>query len=324
MSTRQQLLTLLTDGRFHSGTELGVRLGISRAAVNKSIQGLVDRGLDIHSVNGKGYRWASPTRLLDQKAIQAGLDAAAGGHNLEVIVLEEVESTSSYLVNSLSGEPVMPSVCIAEHQTGGRGRRGRNWLANPYQNIELSISWRYESGPSRLSGLSIAVGIAILRVLGKRGIAGVQLKWPNDVLYADRKLAGILVDLRGEAEGPTSVVVGVGLNIRLHDDVARQLDQPWIDLATISDDEVNRNELAVELVSELVGVFAGFSKNGLDPYMDEWRSWHAYENKPVKLLQADREITGTVCGIDRTGALQLNTGTEIISVHSGEVSLRAT
>lgn len=323
MSTRQQLLVQLADGRFHSGTALGNRLGISRAAVNKSIQGLIERGLDIHSVSGKGYRWVSPAAPLSGEYIRTKLDQFLAGHNLAVTVLDEVESTSSYLLGKLTQAYVGPEVCLAEHQTGGRGRRGRQWQSSPYQNITLSISWRYDAGPSRLSGLSIAAGVAIMRALQTAGIKGAKLKWPNDVLHDNRKLAGVLVDLRGESEGPTSIVLGVGLNVRLHPVESAKVDQDWTDLVSIHDRPTDRNELAALLILELYKMLTDFAQQGLRPYFDEWEKWHAYENQPVRLIQSGSEIEGTVCGIDDNGALHLDTGNAVIKIHSGEVSLRA-
>ena len=150
-----------------------------------------------------------------------------------------------------------------------------------------------------------------------------MLKWPNDILCDGRKLAGILVDIKGEADGPTDVVLGFGLNVRLGPIEAEEIDQSWTDLADVSSSPVDRNHLAAVLIRELVDALSSYTENGLDPYLSEWEKLHVYANQPVRLLQADREIHGTVCGIDRSGALKLDTGSEILTVHSGEVSLRA-
>ena len=300
-----------------------MQLGISRAAVNKAMQGLVDRGLEIHSVSGKGYRWINPAGLLDRKLIESRLGDFPGLDSPKIIVVDEIESTSSYLLERLASGESGNEVCLAEHQTGGRGRRGRQWLANPYQNLAMSISWRFESGPARLSGLSIAAGIAIARALRSISVEGVELKWPNDVLHRGRKLAGILVDIRGEVDGPTHIVVGVGLNIRLHGEASTKIDQAWTDLTSISGLPPDRNDIAARLITELRKVLATFATQGLNPYFGEWKQWHAFENKPVRIIQNESEILGTVCGLDEGGALLLDTSDEIIKIHSGEVSLRA-
>ena len=323
MSTRHSLLSALSDGCFHSGTELGKQLGISRAAVNKAVQGLVERGLEIHSVSGKGYRWDYPTGLLDRHLIESYLEEAPDLDAPKIIVVDEIESTSSYLLERLANGESANEVCLAEHQTGGRGRRGRHWLSNPYQNLAMSISWRFESGPARLSGLSIAAGVAIVRALRSISIEGVELKWPNDVLHGGRKLAGILVDIRGEVDGPTHIVVGVGLNVRLRGETSAEIDQAWTDLSSISGQPLDRNEVAARLITELRQVLATFGTEGLYPYFQEWKKWHAFENRKVRIIQSENEILGTVCGLDEGGALLLDTSDEIIKIHSGEVSLRA-
>ena len=151
MSTRHSLLSALSDGQFHSGTALGDQLGVSRAAVNKAIQGLIDRGLEIHSVSGKGYRWITPTGLLNRELIESRLQGLAVRNVPGIIVVDEIESTSSYLLDRMSQDLLVSEVCLTEHQTNGRGRRGRQWISSPYQNLTMSISWRYDTGPSRLS-----------------------------------------------------------------------------------------------------------------------------------------------------------------------------
>lgn len=323
MSSRQHILKSLSDGAFHSGTELGHELGISRAAVNKAVQGLVERGVDIHSVPGKGYRWPYATPLLEAGLLARRLDSLLNRYGIQLEVCDEVESTSAHLLDQLSTDPFVPRVCLAEIQTGGRGRRGRAWQATPYQNITCSISWRYEVGPARLSGLSIAAGVVIVRALHGLGVEGVQLKWPNDLLFGHRKLAGILVDMKGEADGPTELVLGFGLNMKLGAEAAGNVDQPWIDLAGITSQELDRNEAAAAIASGLIDMLADFSDAGLEKYAEDWQRWHAYQDKPVRLYQGKKEILGIARGIDISGALKLDAGDGIQLVHSGEVSLRA-
>lgn len=323
MSSRQHILKSLSDGAFHSGTELGQILGISRAAVNKAVQGLVERGVDIHSVSGKGYKWPSATPLLEAGLLARRLNSLMERHGIQLEVCDEVESTSAYLLDRLSTGPFVPRVCFAEIQTGGRGRRGRAWQATPYQNITCSISWRYDVGPARLSGLSIAAGVAIVRALLGLGIEGVQLKWPNDLLFGQRKLAGILVDMKGEADGPTELVLGFGINMKLGANAASNVDQPWIDLAEIASQALDRNQVAAAIVSGLIDMLAEFSEAGLEKYVEDWQRWHAFQDRPVRLCQGKKEILGVARGIDINGALQLDTGDGIQVVHSGEVSLRA-
>ena len=324
MSTRRNILELLSDGFFHSGTELGATLGITRAAVNKAITYLNTEGLDIHSVGGKGYRWSEPSRLLDVERLTALLarEIEEDGLNLEVV--DETESTTGHLISGLSQKSISGSLCVAESQSGGRGRRGRSWHSSPYRNVIMSMAWQFETGPAGVSGLSIAAGVAVARALEKFGVSNVRLKWPNDVLVSNRKLAGLLVDLRGESAGPTTVVLGLGLNVHINERTAEDIDQPWVDLRQLLGHKPDRNELVAILICELTRLFKDFAEQGLAPFIEDWHRHHAFADQPVRLIGANDEIRGIVCGLDATGALMLRTDSgEVISAHSGELSLRA-
>jgi len=314
----------LSDGCFHSGTGIGARLGITRAAVSKAIAALNAQGLDIHSVGGKGYRWAEPSVLLQSKRVEALLGAEIAEAGLAIEIVDETESTTGHLISRLSTASISGNVCIAESQSHGRGRRGRSWHATPYRNIIMSIAWQFDSGPAGVSGLSIAAGVAVARALGRYGVSNIGLKWPNDVIVDNRKLAGLLVDLRGESAGPTTVVLGLGLNVQVDPATAARIDQPWVDLASLLDHRPDRNELIALLLSEFATLFTEFSRHGLAPFVEDWRQHHVYENQPVRLIGINEEIEGVVCGLDASGALMVRTENgEIVNAHSGEVSLRA-
>jgi len=313
-------MQLLADGRFHSGTDLGAHLGVTRAAVNKAVQSLAADGMDLHSVPGRGYRLAEPCVPLSARSIEAELTTR--GTRAEVEVLDETDSTSQALWRSAAA-PLSGRVCLAERQTAGRGRRGRGWLATPFHNLTLSIGWRFETGPAALSGLSLAAGVAVLRALDAFGVRDTGLKWPNDILLGGRKLAGLLVDLRGEAAGPSLAVVGLGLNVCLAARDAAQLDQPWAHLREQFPAPVDRNRLAAYVIAELVALFSDFERLGFEPWRAEWERRHLYHRQPVCVQLGDREVTGTVVGIDPHGSLQLqDRHGRLQSFYSGEVSLR--
>ena len=122
----------------------------------------------------------------------------------------------------------------AEWQTAGRGRRGKAWTAVAGGSLTFSLGWRYEQGAGFLAGLSLAVGVAVVKALEAEGLAGVELKWPNDLVHRHLKVGGILVELNGDALGPSTVVVGVGLNVRLPAEVRRNIEQPVSDLTTVA------------------------------------------------------------------------------------------
>ena len=208
-----KLLSLLADGEFHSGDDLGVALGVTRAAVWKQIQRLQeDRGLDIFSVKGKGYRLASPIDLLDSSKIKGNLSASAKLLVSDVQVFGSVTSTNDIAMKHAEAQGRPGYVCVAEQQTAGRGRRGRPWVSPYGTNIYLSLVWDFFDGAAALEGLSLAVGVVVANALKAKGLAGVELKWPNDVLVEGAKLGGILLEMTGDPSGHCQVVLGVGIN----------------------------------------------------------------------------------------------------------------
>ncbi len=324
MSTRHALLRLLSDGHFHSGTHLGQALGVSRAAVCKTIKSLGEAGVHIHRVSGRGYRLEQAFAPLDQPRILAELQRLAPQPAIPLIleILEETDSTSSHLLQGAADERGARA-CLVEVQRQGRGRRGRHWVATPWHNILLSMAWRFEQGPAALTGLSLAAGVASLRALQDVGVSGVGLKWPNDLLWRERKLAGLLVDLRGEAAGPCTAVVGLGLNVYLDPRDAAAIDQPWVDLHTLLPQTIDRNRLAALLIHHLREMFVRFEAEGLAAFRDEWQAHHCYAQQRVRLLQGDTQMEGEVQGIDEHGALLLrDAGGALRCFHSGEISLR--
>jgi BirA family biotin operon repressor/biotin-[acetyl-CoA-carboxylase] ligase len=325
MSTRQAVVRLLADGEFHSGTDLGSKLGVSRAAIGKAVHAVIEAGLEVHSVTGRGYQLARRLEPLDRRRLLKFLGPGAARVRDRLTLLDEIDSTNRYLLEE-SGVRVPTfhgSVCLAEAQARGRGRRGRHWITTPYHNLMLSIGWRFDAGPAGLSGLTLAAGVAVLRALKDYGVSGVMLKWPNDILWEGRKLAGLLADLQGEASGPSHVVLGLGVNGYLAPREAARIDQPWADLATITGRNVERNRLAALIVGELFAAFDKFAAQGFAAFRDEWQRCHAHQGKPVRLSLDEKTYSGVVEGVDEHGALLLRDGTGKARVfHSGDVSLR--
>lgn len=323
MTTRTEVLKLLSDGGFHSGTDMGGRLGISRAAVCKAIGALTDAGLDIERVTGRGYRLDRPVQPLDRRTILRHLGATARALRDRLTLLEETDSTNRYLLARASLARFPGAVCLAESQRAGRGRRGRSWVATPYHNILLSMGWRFPTGPGLVAGLSLAAGVAVVRALEDYGVHGIALKWPNDVLSDEKKLAGLLVDVQGEAAGPSLVVLGVGLNAYLGERDAARIDQPWTDLQTLTGKPVDRNRLAASLIRALRDMFQQFADHGLAAFHDEWQRRHRYHDRRVRLRTGERDVVGTVAGIDAHGALLLRDARgQTRAFASGEISLR--
>ena len=315
-------MKILADGQFHSGTELGLASGCTRSAVWKVIHSLRASGIEIYSVRGKGYRLSHQVELLDSDKISPHLNSISKKTLQGLEVHFELPSTNTHLLESVSVDKATGVVCLAEQQTSGRGRRGRTWVSPFGGNLYLSLLWRFAGGAAQLAGLSLAMAIAVTRALRDIGLDTVAVKWPNDILISNRKLAGILLELAGEASGPCSVVVGVGLNVRASPSEMTAVDQPWIDLESALGKRVSRNELVGILINHLLAAIQEFEQDGLAPFLHEWQIHDSYAGKEVILHLPEGSIRGVVKGIDNTGALLLAQAGEIRRFHSGEISMR--
>lgn len=317
-----QTLRMLADGEFRSGEAMARVLGVSRASVWNALHALDQSGIEIFKVRGRGYRLAEPLSLLAGDAVESALGAAAPRFAVEV--LDSVESTNTLLLRRAAAGAASGAVIAAEWQTAGRGRRGRAWHALPGAALTFSLLWRFEQGAGALAGLSLAVGVAVVRALETTGVREAGLKWPNDVLWRGRKLAGILIEVQGDVLGPSIAVIGVGLNCRMPAALLERIDQPAVDVASAGGAAPERNELLASLLIELDRVLKVFARDGFAPFRAEWQKSHVYQGKPVRIALPDGGIVnGTAEGVAENGALLLATQSGHLRFHSGDVSLRA-
>jgi len=309
------LISILADGEFHSGEQLGERLGMSRAAINKHVQTLRDWGVDVFTVPGKGYSLPEPIHLLSQDFISSQINKG------QVAVLPVIGSTNQYLLDRI-GTLQSGDACVAEYQQAGRGRRGRKWFSPFGANLYLSMYWRLEQGPAAAIGLSLVIGIVMAEVLRDLGASQVRVKWPNDLYLQDRKLAGILVELTGKTGDAAQIVIGAGINLAMRQVESDVINQGWINLqeAGIA---IDRNTLAARLINELRAALELFEQEGLTPYLSRWEKLDNFINRPVKLIIGDKEIVGISRGIDAQGALLLEQDGAIKAWMGGEISLRS-
>lgn len=319
----RQLLATLASGEAVSGAQLADRAGVTRAAIWKQIEALRARGMPVEARGAAGYRLPWAVQLLDVASIRAALPRGRAARLGALEVHWELDSTSSELQRRL-GQADDLSVVLAETQTAGRGRRGRAWLSPPGLNIYLSCLKRFDRGFASLSGLSLAVGVMVLRTIESLGIEGAGLKWPNDVLAAQGKLAGVLVELSGEYQGPCAAVIGVGLNLRLTEALRAQAGQPACDLATLAGGHPpDRNTVAAGLIAALVDGLREFERHGFAPFADDYARHDLLAGRSLKLSSAQGHFEGIGAGVDARGALQIRlAGGELRSVDSADVTVR--
>ena len=218
-------------------------------------------------------------------------------------------------------------VCLTEHQKRGRGRHGKQWYASFGASLCFSIYWNLTLGTSGALGLSLILGIATIDALESVGISGVQLKWPNDIYYGGKKLAGILVEISGRPKTPADLVIGIGINLFNQRYMLTHIDQPWISLSEIPGGiKVNRNRLAEHIIrcwNQTLSGYKATGRTGLgSSTIARWYELDGFINRPVKLLVGEKEICGINQGINQYGAILIKTNSRIESFNSGEILLR--
>jgi len=197
---------------------------------------------------------------------------------------------------------------------------GRTWHSGLGNALTFSLLWRFESGLNSLSGLSLAVGVAVVRAVKKQGGQGVQLKWPNDILTEHGKLGGILIEAQGDMLGPSAVVIGIGLNYRLPGNLEEIIDQPYCSLDNVCAEMPTRNQLFSMILIVLDEVLSEFSTKGFEVFRTEWEQYDAYQNRPIRMkMPDDTEVTGVASGINESGELCLKTPQGMRYFNSGEV-----
>lgn len=317
---REHLINALASGEFVSGQELGEQLGISRTAISKHIKAIMEMGLDIFSVTGKGYKLSDPLKLLNHTKIVKSIPSGSFIPEIEVHSL--IDSTNSYLLRRIPNQVTNGQVCLAEFQSAGRGRRGRQWVSPFGSQIYLSMYWYLEQGLSAAMGISLVTALAVSDAIYSLTDINVQLKWPNDIYLNVVKLAGILIDLEGQALEPSHSVIGIGLNLNMPVKAAENIDQKWTDLQSHTQGTVDRDELSAMLIYSLITRLEQYQDEGLSSMLDEWHARDFYLDKRVKLLTGERVTRGICRGVNNQGALLLEINGKVKPIYGGEVSLR--
>jgi BirA family transcriptional regulator, biotin operon repressor / biotin---[acetyl-CoA-carboxylase] ligase len=321
-----RVFSALADGEFHSGEQLAGALGVSRSAVWKAVGSLRELGATLHAVRNRGYRLRSGSDALEAARITELLPMAVRKHVRRIEAAWTVDSTNSVLLARPNSPFGACDVFLAEYQTAGRGRRGRAWLAPPGGSICLSLGWTFQEVPQGIGALGLAVGVCALRALLESGMDQVALKWPNDILVEGKKLGGILTELRAESAGPASVVIGIGLNVALGAALLQRIGETGVaatDLVSAGLTQPSRNALAAALIDQVVRGLLAFEKEGLRPFVEEWRAADALRGRQVDVHTLEGVARGLARGIDLHGALVIETPKGVRRFVSGDVTVRA-
>lgn len=313
------LLRILADGAFHSGEQIGRDMSISRTAVWKQVEKLRGLGVDIHSVTGKGYRLPAAMVLLDSQRIIAQLGGDAG-HWRKVLRVEFSTTSTNKDALEAAHRGHEDGIFVAEHQSEGRGRRGRSWVSPAGSSIYFSMLVTFAGGASELEGFSLAVAVMVVRALNASGYTGFSLKWPNDILREFRKVAGILLEITGDLTGPCRIVIGIGINVRVSATLMSRVDQPVAALAEGTSAVPDRNLIVANLIRELHHGIAEFESGGFAGFKEQWEAIDAYKGHSVRIGGPAGWVEGRVLGVNDKGALQLETVDGHTSLTGGELA----
>lgn len=314
-----RVLELLSDGRFHSGEEIGAALGVSRSAVWKYLKQLeAQYGIQLYKVPGRGYRMAEPIAVLNCEQIRDMADRLGW----DVYIRETIDSTNAEALRLLQAGTNPPFLVLAEYQATGRGRRGRVWVSPFAQNIYYTLALKITNGSQGLTGLSLVVGLAVLNALRSVGVEKAGVKWPNDIYSDGVKIAGILLELTGDPADICHVIIGIGINVNMSHAIER-VDQPWTSVRAQKGALIDRTELVNVLSESLHNYLSVHARLGFSSLKDEWQENHIWQGQRCILSTGAQEFKGVVSGIDEQGALRLVINDETEQLFSGgELSLR--
>ncbi|WP_395341177.1 bifunctional biotin--[acetyl-CoA-carboxylase] ligase/biotin operon repressor BirA [Ningiella sp. W23] len=329
--TRTKIVALLSDEKFVSGEAISRTLHITRSSVCNHIKALNDLGLDIFSVKGRGYKLSQALSMLDRDLIVARI---SNKKDAQIVVHNIVGSTNDLMKERLAADNFgdtqgqaqlsQGSTILAEAQTQGRGRRGRKWVSPFGASLYLTMLWRFDSGYQAMSGLSLLIGIGLKRALIQLGLPECKLKWPNDVYFDNKKLAGILVEVEGQLGEASDAIIGIGVNVNLPEGV-QDIDQAFTDLSSISKSTnlvLDRNHIAATLIEELWRILPLFEQEGLSAFLDEWKEADLFADRNVNLVSGRFTTAGIARGIDESGALLLEVDGTVKAYYGGEISVR--
>ena len=319
------LIQYLSNGDFHSGEDLASQFQVSRTAIWKQIKKINTLfPIEITSIPGKGYKMHPSMVVLNQDAIVSELLPDIRSQISKIEVMLSCASTNQYLLEHMEQHEGHTVIALSEIQTDGRGRRGRQWHSPFGRNIYMSVARNFDCAISELSGLSLVIAISLAESITALGVDGVTLKWPNDIYVRGSKLAGVLLELRGESNSPCRAVIGIGINVNMPalSEHESEIDQSWIDISQLLGAPQNRNQIVARIINDLIKNLVIFENEGFEIFMERWKDFDFLKNKAVNIHGALLDKSGIARGIDQHGALLVEIDGNIEPVFSGEVSIR--
>lgn len=317
-----KVIEYLADGQFHSGAEIGKKLQITRSAIWKIIQLLHCKGIFIERVHGKGYRIPNGVHLYSSERIFYYLPLEQRLLIDNLVIHTSIDSTNNYVLKKVKEGAKRGLVCLAEEQTAGRGRCQRHWVSPFAKNIYLSLLWSFHQGPSALTGLTLVIGIAIVKALLERGLTGLTIKWPNDIYSQDKKLAGVLTEMFIDDLGVCHAVIGVGINVDMPADGTHFIDKPFVDCTSILGSRPNKNQITATVLKELLLILPLFEQQGWNFFREIWHTYDCLYGCEVTLITGQRVVIGIAKGVDKNGGLMLEQSGIVEVFNAGEVSVR--
>ncbi len=323
MNHLYSIVSVLADGHIHSGPALAREIGISRTAVWKAVKTIQSGGLEICAIKGKGYHLPGPRDALNESAIRQLIGDTNAGVPEQLEIHTVLDSTNDYLLKRIPRGTIDHHVVLAHCQTAGRGRRGKQWLSPLGGGLYISLGVHFHRMIMSPRQLSLLVGVTVIQALADQVPAKIQLKWPNDIVFDFHKLGGVLLDVRGEGDGPRDVIIGIGINIKLPEAIKDDIDQPWTDIASITGKVPNKNQLAAGIIKRIYRILPDYSVEDQASLVKEWQKYDAFLGKNAMLCWPGRSISGIVRGVDHSGDLLFCVNGKIKPYGSGELSLRA-
>ena len=316
-----RVLRALSHQHFVSGADLAATFGVSRSAISDALMDATAQGVDIFKLTRRGYRLAEPLDLLDIEALRFHLGDAV--RRVDVDIIETIDSTNSELTKRAAAGAASGSCIAAEIQTDGRGRRGRSWKSRLATSLTFSLLWRFDRGAAQLGGLSLVVGLALVRALRNMGVSNVGVKWPNDIVVGEKKLGGVLIETQGDMLGPSAVVIGVGMNVRMGEALIAEINQPATDIQAQMTKTISRSILLAAALQELVPLLEQFGKTGFAPFRAEWVACHSLHERDIRVIREYGEsFEAFVRDVAPDGSLIVDSADRCVLLSSGEISVR--